>query len=171
VRPWRKVGERVVYDRFRRVCSRTFELPNGEVADFEVVELFDSAAVLALTAADQVILVREFRPGPEEILLELPGGVVDPGQSPVAAAEAELLEETGYRGALAAAGSMLKDAYATNTKHVFVATGCERVGRPERPEFTEPVLVSLGDFRQHLRHGRLTDTDAAYRALEFLGLL
>jgi ADP-ribose pyrophosphatase len=70
---WRKLGERVVYERFRRVVSRTFELPGGETADFEVFELFDSAAVLALTASHEVVLVREFRPGPEEVLLELPG--------------------------------------------------------------------------------------------------
>ena len=168
---WPKLGERVVYDRFRRVTSRTFELPGGDVTEFEVIELFDSVVVLPLTARNEVVLVREFRPGPEEILLELPGGVVDPGRPPIDAAAAELLEETGYRGQLAAAGSMLKDGYATNAKYVFAATGCERVAEPEHGELTEPVLMSLRQFREHLRGGRLTDTDAGYRALDFLELL
>jgi ADP-ribose pyrophosphatase len=168
---WQKLEERVVYERFRRVVSRTFALPDGRTADFEVIELFDSAAVLALTPAQEVVLVREFRPGPEEVLLELPGGVVEEGQSPAEAAQAELLEETGYEGRLTSAGSLLKDAYATNLKHVFAATDCRRVAEPAFPQLTEPALLPLADFRQHLRGGRLTDVDAAYRALDHLGLL
>jgi ADP-ribose pyrophosphatase len=168
---WQKLEEHVVYKRFRRIVSRRFELPDGGTADFEVIELFDSAAVLALTAAQEVVLVREFRPGPEEVLLELPGGVVESGQSPVEAARAELLEETGYEGQLTNAGSLLKDAYATNLKHVFAATGCRPVAEPVLPQLTEPVLMTLADFREHLRGGRLTDVDAAYRALDHLGLL
>lgn len=168
---WRKLGEEVVYDRFRRIVSRLFALPDGSTAEFEVVELFDSAAVLALTPAQEVVLVREFRPGPEKVLLELPGGVVELDQAPIEAARAELLEETGYEGEMIEAGVLLKDAYATNTKHVFAATNCRLVADPENPQFTEPVLLPLADFRSHLRGGRLTDVDAAYRALDHLGLL
>jgi ADP-ribose pyrophosphatase len=168
---WRKLDERIVYDRFRRVVSRTFSLPDGTTAEFEVVELFDSAAVLALTPAEEVVLVREFRPGPEAVLLELPGGVVESGQAPMDAARAELVEETGYEGDLVRAGAILKDAYATNTKHVFAATDCRKVTEPEEPHLTEPVLMPLPEFRAHLRSGRLTDADAAYRALDHLALL
>jgi ADP-ribose pyrophosphatase len=171
VHAWRKLDERLVYDRFRRVVSRRFQLPDGTLADFEVFDLLDSAAVLALTPSNEVILVREFRPGPEEMLLELPGGVVERGQTPAAAAQAELLEETGYEGALVEVGALLADAYATSSKHVFAGTECNRVAAPERPPLTQPVLMPLPDFREHLRRGRLTDSDAAYRALDFLGLL
>jgi ADP-ribose pyrophosphatase len=171
VQPWRKSRERVVYERYRRVTSRTFELPGGEVADYEVIDLLDSAVILALTADQEVLLVRQFRPGPEELLLELPGGVVEPGRAPIEVAAAELLEETGYRGKLTPAGTIMKDAYATNTKHLFVATNCVRMGDPEEPELSEPVLVSLEEFREHLRGGQLTDTDGGYRGLEALGLL
>jgi ADP-ribose pyrophosphatase len=171
VEAWRKRGERVVYDRFRRVVSRTFRLPNGDVADFEILEQSDSAAVLALTPSTEVILVEEFRPGPEAVLLELPGGAVEPGQAPMDAARAELLEETGYEGDLIEIGTLLKDAYATNVKHVFAATACRSVAEPETPQLTAPVLVPLEAFREHLRRGRLTDSDVAYRALDELGLL
>ena len=168
---WRKLDEKIVYDRFRRIVSRTFSLPDGTTAQFEVVELFDSAAVLALTPDHDVVLVREFRPGPEAVLLELPGGVVERGQTPMDAATAELLEETGYEGDLVPAGTILKDAYTTNTKHVFAATDCRQVAEPEEPLFAEPVLMPLPEFRAHLRSGRLTDADAAYRALDHLELL
>ena len=171
VEGWRKRKETVVYDRFRRVLSRTFELPNGDVADFEIMDLLDSAAVLALTPSNDVILVEEFRPGPEEVLLELPGGVIEPGQAPIEAARAELLEETGYEGDLIEIATLLKDAYATNVKHVFAATRCHRIAEPEQPLLTAPRLVPLKRFREHLRQGRLTDADVAYRALDELGLL
>ena len=151
--------------------SRTFSLPDGSTADFEVLELFDNAAVLALTPDQDVVLVREFRPGQESILLELPGGVVEAGQTPIEAARAELREETGYEGDLVEAGRILKDAYATNTKHVFAATDCRKVAEPEEPLFTVPVLMPLEQFRAHLRSGRLTDADAAYLALDHLVLL
>jgi ADP-ribose pyrophosphatase len=168
---WRKLGEEVVYERFRRIVSRRFQLPDGRTADFEVLYGPDTVAVLALTKDDEVILVREFRPGPEEVVLELPGGLVDEGQTPAEAAHRELLEETGYEGAVVAAGMMFHDAYSTNTKHAFVATGCGRVQAPAEGELTEPVLMPLARFRDHLRAGRLTDVDAGYRALDHLGLL
>jgi ADP-ribose pyrophosphatase len=168
---WRKLGERVVYERFRRIVSRTFELPQGQTAEFEVVEGRDSVAVLALTDAQEVVLVREFRPGPEEILLELPGGQVEDGQTPEEAANAELLEEAGYEGEMKLVGTMLWDAYGTRKKYAFVATRCRRVRPPAPGELTEPVVMSLRDFREHLRTGRLTDSDVAYRALDHLGLL
>jgi ADP-ribose pyrophosphatase len=168
---WLKLGETVVYDRFRRIVSRSFALPDGSTAEFEVIELSDSAAVLALTPQHDVVLVREFRPGPEAVLLELPGGVVEPGEPPIEAAQAELVEETGYTGDLVEVGTVLKDAYTTNTKHVFAATGCRKVTEPEEPKLTEPALMPLAEFRSHLRNGRLTDADAAYLALDHLALL
>jgi ADP-ribose pyrophosphatase len=168
---WRKLDERVVYERFRRIVSRTFELPQGETADFEVLEGRDSVAVLALTDAQEVVLVREFRPGPEEILLELPGGQVEDGQTPEEAARAELLEEAGYEGELTLAGTILWDAYGTRKKYAFVATRCRRVRPPAPGELTEPLMMPLRELREHLRTGRLTDSDVAYRALDHLGLL
>jgi ADP-ribose pyrophosphatase len=168
---WRKLSERVVYERFRCVVSRTFELPTGDTADYEVIAKADTVAVLALTDAGDVILARQFRPGPEEVLLELPGGLIDEGMSPAEAAREELLEETGYDGRIVAAGTILEDAYAIRTKHAFVATGCRKVAEPVRGELTEAVLMPLADFREHLRRGRLTDVDVGYRALDELGLL
>ena len=57
-----------------------------------------STAVFALTTSNQVILARQFRPGPNAVLDELPGGAIEGGETPEQAGERELLEETGYRG-------------------------------------------------------------------------
>ena len=170
---WRKLGERPLRDGYRPIVGRTYELPTGERREFEIKVEGPTAVVLALTPEREVVLVREFRPGPEESLLELPGGAVDDGEDPLAAAERELLEETGYRGRLEPAGSMLDCAYSTRVRHVYAAVDCEAVQAPDpgAGEAPEVVLVSLPHFREHLRGGRLTDVGPAYLALETLGLL
>lgn len=168
---WRKLGETVVYERFRRILSRRFALPDGREADFEVYDDPDSVVVLALTPANEVVLAREFRPGPEEILLGLPGGLIEDGETPAHAAAKELLEETGYAGDLRPVATVLTSAYSTRSKHIFAATAARPLQEPDPRELTEPVLVPLTEFRAHLRSGRLTDLDAGYLVLEALNLL
>lgn len=65
------------------------------------VETFQVASgtwvnVIPLTADGRVVMVKQFRFGASEVTLEVPGGLVEPGEAPAAAAERELLEETGY---------------------------------------------------------------------------
>ncbi len=129
VQPWDKLAEETVYSRYRRVVSKRFRLPGGEVVDYEIKDEDDMVAVLALTDERQVVLVRQFRPGPEAVLLELPAGVVEAGEEPADTAAAELLEETGYAGRIEPAGVMLEEGYSNRTKFVFVAHGCTRQGR------------------------------------------
>ncbi len=60
------------------------------------LRLPDYAAVIAITGDARVLLVRQYRPAVERYTLELPSGIVDPGETPAQAAGRELLEETGY---------------------------------------------------------------------------
>jgi ADP-ribose pyrophosphatase len=165
---WRKQHEELVYSNCRRILNRRFETPDG-VQDFEIKYEVDGAAVVALTPAQEVLLVREFRPGPEAWLLELPGGNMDDDEDPEGAAPRELLEETGYAATLRYAGAMVDCAYSTRRRHVFVADDAVQV--KESAEGLEVVLMPLAEFRDHLRSGQLTDVGAGYRALDDLGLL
>jgi ADP-ribose pyrophosphatase len=129
--------------------------------------------ILPLTPQREVVLVRQFRPGPEALLCELPGGIVDGGEAPADAARRELLEETGYEGDLHAVGESLEDAYSTLLRHNFVALDCRKtqeIAPDERP-FLDVLLLPLADFRDHLRSGRLTDVETGYLCLDFLDLL
>jgi ADP-ribose pyrophosphatase len=165
---WEKQGEKVVFSGYRTLAQRTFATPDG-VQEFEIKVEEDTAVVVALTAAREVVLVREFRPGPEEWLLELPGGHVDPGEDPAAAAARELYEETGFEATPRFVGVELDCAYSTRRRNVFVAEDARRVG--ESAEGLEVVLMAIDEFREHLRGGRLTDVGPGYRGLDELGLL
>lgn len=158
----------------RGVDRVTFRLPSGRETDFFISTGHPSIACLALTKDKQVILIREFRPGPAEVLLELPGGGVNVGESLETAIARELLEETGYRGEVTVLTSVLPSAYANYTKNAAIIVDCVKVTEPKREdngEEVEVVLLSLEDFRRHIRSGHMTDVEIAYLGLDYLGLL
>jgi ADP-ribose pyrophosphatase len=120
-------------------------------------------------------LTRQFRPGMEEVLLELPGGGLGKDEDPATGAKRELLEETGFQGDLQYINTSYISAYTGHTTISFVATGCKKVQEPEHQnedgEWIEVEFLSLPDFREHLRAGKLTDVKTGYLGLDFLGLL
>lgn len=162
-----------VFASYRCISRKTFVLPNGAEAEFEIKQEPRCVCVLALTTRQTVLLVQQFRPGPEAILLELPGGRVSPNEDPASAAARELLEETGYCGELELAGSSWHCGYSTRRTYHFVARSCVKVQEPtpDELEFLEVVEISLADFQQHMRSGNLTDVAGAYMGLEKLNLL
>jgi len=81
------------------VLRATFHHPRRETErDFFVITAPAWVNVLALTPDHQLVLARQFRFGTEDFSLEIPGGMIDPGEDPVAAGLRELREETGYVG-------------------------------------------------------------------------
>ena len=73
-------------------------MPNGHVVpEYYVLEYPNWVNMVALTADNRFILVKQYRHGVKQDVLEIPGGVIDPGEDAPTAAARELLEETGYR--------------------------------------------------------------------------
>lgn len=173
VKMWQKIKEVPYQLAYRKVVKRTFRLPDGIFHDYDIILNRPVAAAVALTSDHQVIVCRQFRPGPEKVLLELPAGVVDEGETPAQTMGRELLEETGYTGELDYVGPQYRDAYATIVLHTFVAKNCQKIAEPknETDEFIEVVLLSVPEFRAHIRTGQLTDVGPAYTALDYLNLL
>lgn len=171
---WPLIDEHAGWSGWLKVDVRTFQLPDGRRADFEVLTgAAEVVSVVALTPEDEVVLARQFRWGPGAVLDELPGGVVDPGESPLEAGARELLEETGYAGRCEVAGWTWTTAASITRRFCVVARDCQRVAEPapETNEWIDTVLVSLSEFRAHLRGGQLTDVGLGYLALDHLGLL
>src|SRR5947209_8495832 len=97
---WLKLGEKIVATtRIFDHRGATFRHPvRGTEKDFYVVHSPDWVNVIALTADHQLVLVNQFRFGIDAFSVEIPGGVIDLGEDPVAAGLRELREETGYVG-------------------------------------------------------------------------
>jgi ADP-ribose pyrophosphatase len=172
--PWKELKRELAYKKYsRKIEEVIFELPNGEEADFYIKREGPASSILALTSENEVVLVKQFRPGPQQILLELPGGFVDPDEDPMATARREFKEETGYEGDFEFIGTCLDDAYSTMNRYCYVAKNCKKVGEIQNTatEQTEVVLLSLGDFRKQLRSGQMTDVEVGYLGLDHLGLL
>jgi len=170
---WKKIGERALYSGYRKVVGKTFLLPDGRQAEFDIHSDPDTVCVVAFTPENEVVLAKQFRPGPEMPIVELPGGIAESGRAFKNQAERELMEETGYQGDLEFVGEYLTDCYSTRHGHVFIGHNCRKVAepRPGGSEFIQVVKLSLSQFRKHLRSGQISDVQAGYMALDYLGLL
>ena len=119
-------------------------LPNGVVIDdFFVLEYPAWVNVVAVTPDDRLVLVRQYRHGLGRVGVELPAGVVDPGDASLeAAARRELLEETGYGGGTWSPLCVVSANAGThsNLAHSFLAVGVEPLAPPS-PEATEDIQV------------------------------
>jgi 8-oxo-dGTP pyrophosphatase MutT (NUDIX family) len=75
----------------------TVQLPNGKIVDDYITsQLGDVVMVLALTPQKEIIFVRQYKHGVEELIMELPAGRIKHGQAPEMSAHEELKEETGF---------------------------------------------------------------------------
>jgi len=162
VLPWTLVRREVLGDfRVFGVRRDTFVSPvKGSEHDFFVLEGADWVNVVALTESGEMLFVRQWRHGTEGETLEIPGGCIDPGDaSPLAAAQRELREETGYvSGDWTELGWVSPNpAIQANRCFTFLAQGCRKVGEPT-PDGTEDLRVETipeGEVPALVRGGRI----------------
>jgi ADP-ribose pyrophosphatase len=101
ITPWKKTGTKPVGDfRIFKLRSDICINPRtGKEHDFYVLDTVGWVNVIALTPAGELVMVQQYRFGSQTVELEIPGGMMDPGETdPVATAVRELREETGYAG-------------------------------------------------------------------------
>ncbi len=117
-----------------------------------------------------------FRAGPDKVVTNLPGGLIDPGEDPAdagAGASWKKRPATPATRSRWSAGSW-SGSSSTFRKYVAIARGCRPDGKQSLDEFEDcvPVELTVDEFRAELRTpGAMTGTDAAYLALDHAGLL
>lgn len=136
---------------------------DGAEHDFTRLRSADWVQIVPVTAAGEIVMVRQYRHGSRSIVLEIPGGLLNhPDEDPASAAARECLEETGYlaRNPRSLGALNPNPALFSNRLHSFYAHGVERVAEVQNTgtEHTEVVLVPVGELEALLRDNRIDHT-------------
>lgn len=131
----------------------------GYEHDFYIIESNDWINIIPITQDEHVIMVRQYRHGSKMITLEIPGGLVDYGDTPEKAALRELMEETGYEAKeIIKIGEVNPNpALFNNRCHTFLARGLKKVSdpKPDQTEDIEVVLIPVSEIPELILKGEI----------------
>ncbi|UUX52061.1 NUDIX hydrolase [Nisaea acidiphila] len=171
-KPWRVLDSRINFrDRFLSHRMDRCETPHGVIVEpYHVIELPNWVNMVPVTGDGQVLMIREYRHGIGEVVLGLPSGTVDPGETdPLGTAKRELAEETGAEAPYwVQTGQMFPNAATmNNTCFSFLAVGAEVTGETsfDEAEDIETVPVPLVELYE-----RLLKRDLRMTAMHLVGL-
>jgi len=172
IKPWKIVETSYLHPSIR---VDQCELSNGHILDCHVLEYEDEIIVFALTKKQEVVLINQYRHGIQQVILELPGGSVDEGESPLEAAKRELMEETGYVSDtwIEVGCASPNPAIYTNRIYSFLAMEVEKIGEQSAydAENIEVFLFSLEEVIAMAKRGDLIhslNVSTLFFVLEYL---
>lgn len=157
---WPRLGARIVFafEPIFRLWERRVRSPRTDAEhDFYVIEASDWVNVVPITTDGRLVCVRQYRHGVDRFSLEVPGGIMDEGETPEAAALRELEEETGYHAARTVyLGAVeVNPAMFTNRCHTVLALGVEPLGVTafDAGEDIEVEVIPLADVPARVQNG------------------
>lgn len=159
-----------VYDGvLLHVRRDTVRLPDGETSVREWIEHPGASAVVPVYDDGTVILLRQFRYPPRREFLEVPAGKFDePGESPLALARRELMEEAGVAAERwTALGKTYPGiGYSDEVIHMFLAEGLtDGEAGSDDDEFLDPVRMPLAEAVEMARRGEILDAKSCVALL------
>jgi ADP-ribose pyrophosphatase len=153
-------GQVLAKGNFLEVRRDHVRLPDGSAATREYVVHPGAVAIVPLLDDGRLVLERQFRYPVGKVLLEIPAGKIDPGESTLACARRELLEETGYQAREWACAGVVHNAaaYSTEGIEIWFARGLSAgTQRLDAGEFIELCLLSEAELEQCAASGELSD--------------
>jgi 8-oxo-dGTP pyrophosphatase MutT (NUDIX family) len=153
----KKIADCRVFKVREDFCERESD---GKQSSFFVIENPDWVNIIAVTKESQIVLIEQFRHGTEEIILEIPGGMIDEGESPETAARRELLEETGFSSGnfIFLGKSEPNPAIQNNALYHYLALDCEKTEETKFDEHESVVtkLVPRTEIENLIKNGKIT---------------
>lgn len=171
---WKKLSAQShgTYEIFELLRERYVSPRTGHELNATIIAAPDWVNIVALTPSGVCVMIRQFRFGTEQMTLEIPGGMIDPGEEPLVAAQRELREETGFVAARwTAIGKFAPNpAFQRNYLFSFLAEGCELEGElvQDPGEDIEVVQLTEAEVSAALADGSIDHALVviAFHALE-----
>jgi len=159
---WKKNSEKSILKasvfEYFKVSSTSPD--SGKTGQFDVLKCRNWVNIIALTPNQEVVLVKQYRQGTDEITLEIPGGVIHHEEDHFEGARRELEEETGYLAKeWALLGSVdANPAFMTNKCYTYLATGCVNSSSQNLDPFEEIDIttVALEKIPKLIQEGKIT---------------
>lgn len=160
--------EELLQGRFLHVVRDTVRLPDGATATREFVLHPGAVAVVPLTDDGRIVLERQYRHATGQVMIEIPAGKLDAGESALVCGQRELLEETGYsaREWAYAFTTYPTVAYSNEAIQVWFARGLVAGQRRLDPgEFLEVFTATPEEFLAWCRDGTIVDSKTLASAI------
>lgn len=161
MKPWKTLQKQNILEtpvfKIRKIQRTSAQ--SGATGSFYTLETPDWVNVVAITPDEQLVLIHQYRHGVDAITLEIPGGMVDPGEDPARTAARELREETGYTGETPILiGTVAPNpAIQTNRCHTYLIRNVRSTADLELEEFEEIETLTrpISEVPEMVRHGEI----------------